>query len=193
MGTLVKNKIRTKKLKKSKKSKTQKGGVNYLIGNVIKDKHGYVQSKNLTNNFVPLSTKIDDSKSLPVLNITNLDMVSVFPNKDNNYIYHSLFISQIDKNITGELETMNWSISKFINDLLDKLNVNDVNNPNKVKYGLKDVKINDFKFEIKNEANTINISGNVYISNINKLNKQIDNKVYGKLPDDTNKIIKSYF
>ena len=119
-------------------------------------------------------------------------MVSVFPNKDNNYIYHSLFIAQIDNNISGELDTINWSITKFVNDLLNKLNLNITNNPNKVKFGLKDIKINDFKFEIKNEINTINISGNVYISNINKLNLQIENNVYDKMPDDTNNIIKEY-
>jgi hypothetical protein len=118
-------------------------------------------------------------------------MVSILPNNDDNFIYHSLFISQIEKNIT-ELETINWTIIKFINDFLGKLNVNDANNPNKVKYDVKDIKINDFKFEIKNDVNIINISGNVYISNINKLNKQIDNKVYDKMPDDTNNIIKEF-
>jgi hypothetical protein len=119
-------------------------------------------------------------------------MVSVFPNKDDNYIYHSLFIAQIEKNIT-EFETINWTIKKFINNLLENLNnINDANNSNKVKYGVNDVKINDFKFEIKNDINTINLSGNVYISNINKLNAQINTNVYDKMPDDTNNIIKDY-
>jgi hypothetical protein len=195
MRTLVKTKIKNtnKKSKTKTQKKTQKGGIHYLIGNVNKDRNGYTQSKNLSNNFTLLSNKIEDNQSLPNLHITNLEMVSVFPNKDNNFIYHSLFIAQIDKNISGELDTIHWSITKFINDLLNKLNLNsENNNPNNVKYGLKDIKINDFKFEIKNEINTIIISGNVYISNINKLNLQIENNVYDKMPDDTNNIIKEY-
>jgi hypothetical protein len=119
-------------------------------------------------------------------------MVSIFPNRDKNYIYHSLLIAQIDKNTTGELDTINWSITKFINDLLNKLNTNSENNPNQVKYALKDIRINDFKFEIKSDINVINLSGNVYISNIKKINKQIDKNVYNQLPDDVNNTIKGY-
>jgi hypothetical protein len=197
MTTLVKSKSKSKiknkkKLKKSKTQKKQKGGINYLIGNLNKDRNGYVQSKNVSDNFAQLSNSLEPNQSLPNLHITNLEMVSVLPNKDNNFIYHSLFIAQIVKNLSGELETINWSITKFFTDLLNKLNSNSENNPNKVKYGMKDIKINDFKFEIKNEINTINISGNVYISNFNKVNLQIENNVYDKMPDDTNNIIKEY-
>ena len=151
-----------------------------------------MQDKNVSDNFAPLPIIIEANQSLPNLHITNLEMVSIFPNKDNNFIYHSLFIAQIDKNILGELETINWSITKFFNDLLNKLNLNSENNPSMIKYGLKDIKINDFKFEIKTEINTIIISGNVYITDINKLNSQIENNVYDKMPDDTNNIIKEY-
>jgi len=196
MATLVKkikNQKKTKKkLKKPKQKKTQKGGLNYLIGNISKDRHGYVQGKSVSDNFASLSNNIETNQSLPNLHVTNLEMVSIFPNKDNNFIYHSLFIAQIDKNISGELDTINWSITKFFNDLLNKLNLNNENNPNKIKYGLNDIKLNDFKFDIKNEINTINISGNVYVSNINKLNSQIENKVFDSMPDDTNNIIKEY-
>jgi hypothetical protein len=200
MRKTVKNKIKNKKTKnqKPKKTKTQKnkksqkGGINYLIGNINRDRNGYVDNKSVSDNFTALQNKIKEDQTLPNLHVTNLEMVSALPNKDNNFIYHSFFIAQIDKNITGELDTINWSIIKFFNDLLNKLNSNIENNPNKVKYGLKDIKINDFKFEIKNEINTITISGNVYISNINKVNSQIEKNVYGKLPDDTNNIIKGY-
>lgn len=192
MTSLVKTKIKKQKKQKTKtQKKLQKGGVNYLIGNINRDKNGYVQKKDLINNFITLPTKIEDNQSLPILHMTNLDMVSILPNKDDNFIYHSLFIAQIEKNIT-ELETINWTISKFINDLLVKLNVTDANNPNKLKYDVKDIKLNDFKFEIKNDINIINISGNVYISDMNKVNKQIDKKVYDKMPDDTNNIIKEF-
>jgi hypothetical protein len=196
MTRLTKTKFSNKTAKKSKtqkNKKSQKGGINYLIGKVTKDKSGtYIQSKNVEDNFAELQNTIQDNQPLPNLHITNLETVSVFPNKDNKFIYHSLFIAQIDKNISGELNTINWSIIKFFNDLLDKLNSNSENNPNKVKYGLKDIKINDFKFEIKNEINTITISGNVYISNINKLNSQIEKNVYDKLPTDTTNIIQDY-
>jgi len=200
MKTIVKTRHNYKNKNKKSKTKTQrtykkiqKGGANYSIGNVNKDRNGYVQSKIISDTFNVLPNRtIDANQSLPILHITNLDMVSVFPNKDDNYIYHSLFIAQIEKNIT-EFETINWTIKKFINNLLENLNnINDANNSNKVKYGVNDVKINYFKFEIKNDINTINLSGNVYISNINKLNAQINTKVYDKMPDDTNNIIKDY-
>jgi hypothetical protein len=198
MTRLAKTKFRNKKTKKSKTQKnknlkkSQKGGINYLIGTLNKDRSGYVDNKSVSDNFTALQNKIKEDQTLPNLHVTNLEMVSALPNKDNNFIYHSFLIAQIDKNITGELETINWTINKFFNDLVNKLNLNSENNPNKVKYGLKDIKINDFKFEIKNEINTITISGNVYISDINKVNSQIEKNVYGKLPDDTNNIIKSY-
>jgi hypothetical protein len=195
MALLIKTKNKNKKpkTKKSKtQKKTQKGGISYLIGTINKDRNGYTQNKTISDNFAALSNNIEENKSLPNLHITNLEMVSIFPNTDNNFIYHSLFIAQIIKNISGELDTINWSITKFFTDLLVKLNLNSENNPNKVKYGIKDIKINDFKFEIKNEINTINLSGNVYISNINKINLQIENKVFDKMPDDTNNIIKDY-
>jgi len=200
MKTIVKTRHNYKNKNKKSKTKTQrtykkiqKGGANYSIGNVNKDRNGYVQNKIISDTFNVLPNRtIDANQSLPILHITNLDMVSVFPNKDDNYIYHSLFIAQIEKNIT-EFETINWTIKKFINNLLENLNnINDANNSNKVKYGVNDVKINDFKFEIKNDINTINLSGNVYISNINKLNAQINTNVYDKMPDDTNNIIKDY-
>lgn len=196
MPSIFKTKNKKKKLKSKAKAKTKKmykGGVNYSIGSINKDQNGYVRDKQLINKFNELSSKIDDKQTLPILHMTNLDMVSIFPNRDKNYIYHSLLIAQIDKNITGELDTINWSIMKFINDLLNKLNTNTANNPNQVKYALKDVRINDFKFEIKNEMNIINLSGNVYISNINKINKQIDKNVYNQLPNDVNNTIKGYF
>jgi hypothetical protein len=195
MTRLAKTKFRNKKTKKSKtqkNKKSQKGGINYLIGTVDRDRNGYIDSNSVSNNFTALRNKIKEDQTLPNLHVTNLETVSALPNKDDKFIYHSFFIAQIDKNITGELETINWTITKFFNDLVNKLNLNNENNPNKVKYGLKDIKINDFKFEIKNEINTITISGNVYISDINKLNSQIEKNVYGKLPDDTNDIIKSY-
>jgi len=192
---MAKTKIKNKKNKKSKtkkNKKSQKGGINYLIGTVNRDRNGYVDSNSVSDNFTALRNKIKEDQTLPNLHVTNLERVSALPNKDDKFIYHSFFIAQIDKNITGELETINWSVTKFFNDLLNKLNLNSENNPNKVKYGLKDIKINDFKFEIKNEINTITISGNVYISDINKLNSQIEKNVYRKLPDDTNNIIKGY-
>jgi hypothetical protein len=198
MTRLAKTKFRNKKTKKSKTQKnknlkkSQKGGINYLIGTLNKDRSGYVDNKSVSDNFTALQNKIKEDQTLPNLHVTNLEMVSALPNKDNNFIYHSFLIAQIDKNITGELETINWTINKFFNDLVNKLNLNSENNPNKVKYGLKDIKINDFKFEIKNEINTITITGNVYISDINKVNSQIEKNVYGKLPDDTNNIIKGY-
>lgn len=190
----IKAKIKNKKLQlKAKTKKMYKGGVNYSIGSLNVDKNGYMKDKQLINKFNELSSKIDDKQNLPILHMTNLDMVSIFPNRDKNYIYHSLLIAQIDKNTTNELDTINWSIMKFINELINKLNNNNTNNPNQVKYALKDVRINDFKFEIKNEINVINLSGNVYISNINKINKQIDKNVYDKLPNDINNSIKGYF
>jgi hypothetical protein len=194
MALLIKTKNKNKKpkTKKSKtQKKTQKGGIGYLIGTINRDRHG-VQTKTLSDNFAALSNNIESNQSFPNLHITNLEMVSIFPNTDNNFIYHSLFIAQINKNISGELDTINWSITKFFTDLLVKLNLNSENNPNKVMFGIKDIKINDFKFEIKNEINTIILSGNVYITNINKLNLQIENKVFDKMPDDTNNIIKDY-
>ena len=90
MTTLVKSKSKIKnkkKLKKSKTQKKQKGGINYLIGNLNKDRNGYVQSKNVSDNFAQLSNTLEANQSLPNLHITNLEMVSVFPNKDNNFIY----------------------------------------------------------------------------------------------------------
>jgi hypothetical protein len=198
MAKLVKTKIRNRK-QKNRKSKTQKktlkGGINYLIGHEGIDQNGNVYGRSLTNKFAVLQPTTDNKTSLPILHITNLDMVSIFPNNDDNYMYHTFFIAQIDKNVTGELDTINWTIAKLVNELLSKLNKNnenDPNNPNKVKYDLKNIKINDFKFEIKNEINVITISGNVYISNFNKINKQINNSVYNKLPDDTNNVIKGY-
>lgn len=109
-----------------------------------------------------------------------------------NFSYHSLFISYIDDNI-NDLDIVKWSINKFLNDLLIKLNdTTNTNNINKIVYTIKDLKINDFKFEFNLDKKGIILSGNVYITNINKLNKQIDTNLNSKLNSDATNYIKDF-
>jgi hypothetical protein len=182
------------KTKKSKSTtlkntnKIQKGGTNYSIG-VIKRQNGYVQSKTISDNFNILSSEIETNQSLPYFHFTNLENAFTCPNKDPNFTYHSLFISYIDNNI-NDLEVIRWSINKFLNDLLIK--INNVNNENKVVYKINDLKINDFKFEFNLDKKSIMLSGNVYITNIKKLNNQIDTKLNNRLNADTKSYIKSF-
>jgi hypothetical protein len=172
-------------------NKIQKGGAIYSIG-VIEKQNGYVKSKTISDNFNVLSNAIETNQSLPVLHITNLENAFTYPNKDTNFTYHSLFISYIDNNI-NDLDVIKWTINKFLNDLLIKINnENNVNNENKVVYKINDLKINDFKFELNLDKKTIILSGNVYITNIKKLNNQLDNKLNNRLNEDANSYIKDF-
>ena len=112
-------------------NKIQKGGSNYAIGNVTKDRNNFVQSKNIIDKFTLLTnTAIDTTQSLPILHITNLENAFTYPNKDPNFTYYSLFISYIDNNI-NDLDIIKWTINNFLNDLLIKINnENNVNNVN---------------------------------------------------------------
>jgi hypothetical protein len=187
----------TKKNKKSKsatlknRNKIQKGGISYSIG-VIKEKNNYVEKKTISENFNNLSNEIQTNQSLPILHITNLENAFTFPNKDPNFTYHSLFLSYIDGNI-NDLDVIKWTINKFLNDLLTEINKeNNVNNENKVVYKINDLKINDFKFEFNLDKKAIMLSGNVYITNIKKLNNQLDNKLNNSLNEDANNYIKDF-
>ena len=174
-------------------NKIQKGGSNYAIGNVTKDRNNFVQSKNIIDKFTLLTnTAIDTTQSLPILHITNLENAFTYPNKDPNFTYYSLFISYIDNNI-NDLDIIKWTINNFLNDLLIKINnENNVNNVNKVVYKINDLKINDFKFEFNLDKKTIILSGNVYKTNIKKLNNQIDTKLNNSLNEDANNYIKDF-
>jgi hypothetical protein len=187
----------TKRNKKSKSitlkytNKIQKGGSNYSIG-VVNKQNGYVQSKNISDNFNVLSNTIESNQFLPNLHITNLGNAFTCPNKDPNFTYHSLFISYIDGNI-NDLDVVKWSINKFLNDLLVQINnQNNENNENKVVYKINDLKINDFKFEFNLDKKAIILSGNVYITNIKKLNNQIDTKLNNSLNKDATSYIKGF-
>jgi hypothetical protein len=187
----------TKRNKKSKSrtlkntNKIQKGGAIYSIGEIEKQ-NGYVKSKTISDNFNVLSNNIETNQSLPVLHITNLENAFTYPNKDPNFTYHSLFISYIDNNI-NDLDVIKWTINKFLNDLLIKINnKNNVNNENKVVYKINDLKINDFKFEFNLDKKAIMLSGNVYITNIKKLNNQIDTKLNNSLNEDVNNYVKGF-
>ena len=116
----------TKRNKKSKSrtlkntNKIQKGGTSYSIG-VIEEQSGYVKGKTISDKFNGLPSEIEISQSLPILHITNLENAFTSPNKDPNFTYHSLFLSYIDGNI-NDLDVIKWSINKFLNDLLIKIN-----------------------------------------------------------------------
>jgi hypothetical protein len=179
--------------KKTKKSKSRtlkntKGGTNYSIGET-KEKNGFVESQSLSDQFNGLSNNIGKDESLPFFHFTNLEKASTCSNKDPNFTYHSLFLSYIDGNI-NDLDVINWSIHKFLNDLLIKINKeNDVNKVNKVVCTINDLKINDFKFEFNLDKKAIILTGNVYITNVKKLKNQIDNKLNDRLNTDvTNNI-----
>lgn len=123
-------------------------------------------------------------RELANFHYTNLENVSIYPNNDENFSYHSLFISYIDQNIK-ELDVVKWSINNFLNNLLIKLNnTTNTDNINNIRYTIKDVKINDFKFDFDIDKNVIILSGHVYITNIKKLNKQIDTKLNKGLNTD---------
>ena len=172
-------------------NKIQKGGAIYSIGEIEKQ-NSYVKSKTISDNFNVLSNNIETNQSLPILHITNLENAFTYPNKDTNFTYHSLFISYIDNNI-NDLDVIKWTINKFLNDLLIKINnENNVNNVNKVVYKINDFKINDFKFEFNLDKKTLILSGNVYITNVKKLNNQIDNRLNNKLNTDATNYIKDF-
>ena len=161
-----------------------KGGVFYKIG--TKNPNNGVNI--LDNNF----TNSTSTGNLPYFHFTNLENVFICSNKDPNFTYHSLFISYIDDNI-NDLEVIKWSINKFLNDLLIKINnENSKINENKIVYKINDLKINDFKFELNIDKKTIILSSNIYITNIKKLNNQIDNKLTNRLNKDTNSYIKGF-
>jgi hypothetical protein len=80
----------------------------------------------MEENFVNMSKK--DQKSFAYFHFTNLENAFTYPNNDENFSYHSLFISYIDDNI-NELDVVKWSINNFLNDLLIKIN-NTTNTPN---------------------------------------------------------------
>jgi hypothetical protein len=187
----------TKKHKKSKSTtlkntnKMQKGGTSYSIG-VIEERNGYVKSKTISDKFNGLTSEIETTQSLPFFHFTNLENAFTCSNKDPNFTYHSLFLSCID-NIINDWDVIKWSINKFLNDLLIKINKeNNVNNENKVVYKINDLKINDFKFEFNLDKKAIMLSGNVYITNIKKLNTQIDNKFNNRLNADAYSNIKGF-
>jgi hypothetical protein len=187
----------TKKNKKSKSAtlkntnKIQKGGTYYSIGEII-EKNNYVQKKTIMDKFNKLRQEIDVNQSLPILHFTNLENAFTFSNKDPNFTYHSLFLSYIDGNI-NDLDVINWTINKFFNDLLTEINKeNNTNNENKVVYKINDLKINDFKFEFNLDKKAIMLSGNVYITNIKKLNNQIDTKLNDGLNEDAKNYIKGF-
>jgi len=184
-----KTKSKSKTLKNT--NKIQKGGTSYSVG-VIEQANGYVKSKTISDNFNVLSKNIETSQSLPILHITNLENAFTFPNKDPNFTYHSLFLSYIDGNI-NDLDVIKWTINKFLNDLLTEINKeNNVNNENKVVYKINDLKINDFKFEFNLDKKAIILSGNVYITNIKKLNNQIDTKLNNSLNTDAKNYVKGF-
>jgi hypothetical protein len=91
------------------------------------------------------------------------------------------------------LDVVKWSINKFLNELLIKINKEDnVNNENKVVYKINDLKMNDFKFEFNLDKKAIILSGNVYITNIKKLNNQIDTRLNNRLNTNVNSYIKDF-
>jgi hypothetical protein len=198
--TVKENKRKNSFTKRNKKSKSKtlkntnkihKGGTSYSVG-VIKEQNGYVISKTISDNFNNLKNTIETNQSLPVLHITNLENAFTYPNKDPNFTYHSLFISYIDNNI-NDLDVIKWTINKFLNDLLTEINKeNNVNNENKIVYKINDLKINDFKFEFNLDKKAIMLSGNVYITNIKKLNNQIDTKLNNNLNEDVNNYVKGF-
>jgi hypothetical protein len=189
---MVKTKTKRKSKQKTlKHKKIQKGGVSYKIGEVVRDRYGNIEGKVLSNNFELVTTELGAKSILPFLNILNLDMVSTYPNKDPNFIYHSLFMAQLEDYQPTHLETINWSMEKFRDDVLSKLNADDVDtNPNKIKYGKKDIKVYNFKLDINNEAKKVNMKGDVYVTDVNRLNKQIDRNVFNKLPSEVSSIVK---
>lgn len=176
---------------KRKKSYTKKrrnglkGGVYSRIG-TIDARNG---NKIMEDNFVNMSKT---QNNLAYFHFTNLENAFAYPNNDPNFSYHSLFISYIDDNI-NDLDVIKWSINNFLNDLLTKLNdTNDTTNTNKIVYTIKDLKINDFKFEFNLDKKAIFLSGNVYITNIKNLNNQIDNTLSNKLNIDATNYIKDF-
>lgn len=179
-----------KTMKKSYTKKRRnflKGGVYSRIG-TIDPKYS---TKTMEDNFVNMSKK--DQNAFAYFHFTNLENAFTFPNNDENFSYHSLFISYIDDNI-NELDVVKWSINNFLNDLLIKLNdtTNNTTNINKIVYTIKDLKINDFKFEFNLDKKSIILSGNVYITNIKKLNKQIDTNLNTRLNTDATSYIKDF-
>jgi len=172
---------RTKSRKTTTKKQKKRGGMNYKIGK--KDKYG----DTFGNNLIELGPPVNEP--LPQLHITNLAMVSIFPNTDPGYKYHSFLVASIDTNTTFNLETINWAIENYLNKILAKIKES---SPNENKINLNNIKINDFKIELKPEIKTIILSGNIYTVDAVKTNKQIQKNVYDKMPDDTNNIIKSY-
>jgi hypothetical protein len=189
----MKKSVKENKKKKSftKKNKIQKGGANYSIG-VVNNRNGYVESKIISDNFNNLTKKIDTNQSLPIFHFTNLEKAFICSNNDPNFTYHSLFLSYIDGNI-NDLDVINWSINKFLNDLLGKINnENNENNENKVVYKINDLKINDFKFEFNLDKKAIILSGNVYITNIKKLNNQINTTLNKSINQDTINYVKDF-
>jgi hypothetical protein len=144
----------------------------------------------MEDNFVNMAK--NNQNSFAYFHFTNLENAFTSPNKDANFSYHSLFISYIDDNI-NDLDVVKWSINNFLNGLLTKLNdKTNTTNTNKIVYTIKDLKINDFKFEFNLDQKAIILSGNVYITNIKKLNKQIDTNLNTKLNTDATSYIKDF-
>ncbi len=184
------NKFSKKSRKNYKKNKffTRKNLISQKGSGLLK-----IGVKNSANDTITINDTFGNIKpnysSLSYFHFTNLENVSTGPNKNPDYIYDSLFISFISDNIQ-ELDTIKWSVNKFLGDLLIKLN--NKNNTNKVQYTMKDLKINDFKFEFSLDKKIIILSGNVYIMDSEKLNKQIDTALENKIGLDPTNIVKSY-
>ena len=165
-----------KSMKKSMKKSYTKKRRNFLKGGVFsRIGTSYPQPKNKTVEDKFENLVNTNQNTFAYFHYTNLENVFTYPNNDENFSYHSLFISYIDHNI-NDLDVVKWSINNFLNNLLTKLNnTTNTDNINNIIYAIEDLKINDFKFEFNIDKNAIILSGHVYITNINKqINKKLN-------------------
>lgn len=181
--------IKTYRFRKNKslprKNKTRKGGAVYRIG-TVKNGVAYI-SKNIDNQSITL-------KERPFLSIANIPNVFSFPNKDDtNYKYYGYYISQIDDPV--DFDNIVWSIQNYFNkEIAPKVP------GNTFRLDLSsDIRIYDFKCEHiltpiggQQMKSSYLLQGNIYVTNLEKLNKDMNEQIFTKVPGEIENNIKSY-
>jgi hypothetical protein len=183
--------------KKTFKNRSKKGGIGYSVGTYVKHQ-GQAYKKILDNNIVKTSNEFSLDRPNPLMTISTLPNVFSFSNKDDtNYKYYGYFMSQIVEPI--DFDSIVWAIQKYFN---EEIATKIPNNVYKTDIS-SDIRIYDFKFQhilvpkdINSNDNKMKnaflLQGNIYVTNMDNLNKQINEQVLGKLPEDMKYEIKSF-
>ena len=111
------------------------------------------------------------------------------PNTDNNYTQIGYLFAKIM--YPFDFISMEWAIEHYLETKILPM----LQEKNIYKTDIKDnIKIHNFKIQemVKPEVSYHILQGDVYLYNIDKLNKAIDNKVFNKVPDVLGNKIKDY-